>query len=72
MTDGSLSSPIDLVASRATEALNPLLAEMFEAKADNNMICLGELTSGTETIQVQLVVTRNPAKFLDADQVMEE
>lgn len=71
MNDGSQSSDAQQVANRAPLIINSLLQEMFEANEQNNSICLGELSSGREMIQVQLVVTRNPAEFFDADSVME-
>lgn len=72
MNDGSRSSDAQQVANRAPLIINSLLQEMFEANEQNTSICLGELSSGREMIQVQLVVTRNPAEFFDADSVMED
>lgn len=72
MSDGSQSSDAQQVAQRATLVIESLLKEMFEAAEQNNSICLGELSSGRERIQVQLIITRNPAEFFDADCVMED
>lgn len=71
MMDGSQSSDAQQVAKRATSIIESLLEGMFDCNESNNAICLGELSSGIETIQVQLIVTRNPAEFFDADNVME-
>jgi hypothetical protein len=58
------------IASLAPKVIEGLLAEMFAAHAEDNRIALGELYSGDEYIQVQLVVTSKPADLLDDDLVM--
>ncbi len=70
MIDGSQSSEAQQIAKRAELVIHSLLEGLFEAEAQDNSICLGELTSGRELLQVQLIVTRNPADFFDADYVM--
>lgn len=72
MMDGSQSSDAQQVAQRAPLVIESLLEGLFEAGETNNSICLGELSSGNEIVQVQLIVTRNPAEFFDADYVMED
>jgi hypothetical protein len=58
------------IAKRAEHAVLPLLAELLASTEQANRIALGELYSGDEYIQVQLVVTSHPADLLDADHVM--
>ena len=58
------------IASQAPKVIEGLLAEMFAAHAEDNRIALGELYSGDEYIQVQLVVTSKHADLLDDDLVM--
>lgn len=72
MSDGSQSSDAQQIAQRAPLVIQSLLEGLFEASATNNAICLGELSSGREMIQIQLIVTRDPAEFFDADYVMED
>ncbi|MNU11339.1 hypothetical protein D3C72_2591040 [compost metagenome] len=48
----------------------PLLTELLATGEQENRIALGELYSGDEYIQVQLVVTSRPADLLDDDSVM--
>lgn len=55
-----------LVAERAVVEIEDLLADMFDSGAPNNHILLGSLaTESGEVIQVQLVVTRDIAEFVD-------
>jgi hypothetical protein len=58
------------IASRAPKVIEGLLAELFAASAENNRIALGELYSGDQYIQVQLIVTSKPADLMDDDSVM--
>lgn len=58
------------IAARAERAVLPLLAELFASGAEENRIALGELYSGDQYVQVQLVVTSRPAELLDDDSVM--
>ncbi|MGL5036694.1 MAG: hypothetical protein ACRC6F_02995 [Aeromonas sp.] len=59
------------IAARAEQVVLPLLAELLASEEQENRIALGELYSGEQCIQVQLVVTRNSADLMDADSVME-
>lgn len=54
----------------AKRAVLPLLTELLATGEQENRIALGELYSGDEYIQVQLVVTSRPADLLDDDSVM--
>ena len=45
--------------------LHQIITEMFKAQAKDNQILLGELQSGSSTVQVQLKVTTDPEQFLD-------
>lgn len=58
------------IAKRAERAVLPLLTELLASSEQVNRIALGELYSGDEYIQVQLVVTSRPADLLDDDSVM--
>lgn len=58
------------IASQAPKVIEGLLAEMFASRAEDNRIALGELYSGDEYIQVQLVVTSKHADLLNDDLVM--
>ncbi|HDN9016792.1 hypothetical protein GVO02_01590 [Aeromonas caviae] len=58
------------IAKRAERAVLPLLTELLASTEQTNRIALGELYSGDEYIQVQLVVTSCPADLLDDDSVM--
>ncbi len=58
------------IAKRAEQAMLPLLTELLATGEQENRIALGELYSGDEYIQVQLVVTSRPADLLDDDSVM--
>lgn len=60
----------DAIAERAAEALPSLLCELRESGADSNRIALGELHTGDEYLQIQLVVTANQGELLDDDHVM--
>lgn len=71
MSDGSQSSDAQQIAKRAELVIHSLLESLFDADEQDNSICLGELASGKDLIQVQLIVTRNPSAFFDADYVME-
>ncbi|MFA0604926.1 hypothetical protein [Vibrio amylolyticus] len=53
------------VADEASCYIETLLAEMFEGNYPNNEVLLGILSSGSDTIQVQLKITRNAAEFMD-------
>ena len=57
------------IAKRAERAVLPL-TELLATGEQENRIALGELYSGDEYIQVQLVVTSRPADLLDDDSVM--
>jgi len=58
------------IAQRAERAELPLLTELLASNEQTNRIALGDLYSGDEYIQVQLVVTCRPADLLDDDSVM--
>ena len=58
------------IAKRAERAVLPLLTELLASTEQTSRIALGELYSGDEYIQVQLVVTSRPADLLDDDSVM--
>ena len=58
------------IAKRAERAVLPLLTELLASTEQTSRIALGELYSGDEYIQVQLVVTSCPADLLDDDSVM--
>lgn len=55
------------IEENAVGWVEKLIAEMLEGEHDDNRIILGELStqSGSEIIQVQLVVTRNESDFID-------
>lgn len=53
------------IAKEAPKHIEGLLADMFAANADDNRVCLGGVYSGQQYIQIQLVVTSNPAALLD-------
>ncbi|OEF59698.1 hypothetical protein A1OW_21510 [Enterovibrio norvegicus] len=55
------------IAAMAPDNIIALLRDMFAGQYDNNEVALGVLLSGTEEIQVQLKVTRNPQEFIDTD-----
>lgn len=58
------------IGQRAESVLAQLLVELRESGSDSNRIALGDLHSGDEYLQIQLVVTANPAELLDDDHVM--
>lgn len=58
------------IGRRAEQILPDLLVELRESGSDCNRIALGELHTGAEYLQIQLVVTANPADLLDDDHVM--
>lgn len=58
------------IAQRAERAVLPLLTELLASNEQTNRIALGDLYSGDQYIQVQLVVTSGPADLLDDDSVM--
>ncbi|OCA63013.1 hypothetical protein A9R10_08225 [Aeromonas piscicola] len=58
------------IAKRAERAVLPLLTELLASNEQVNRIALGELYSGDQYIQVQLVVTSCTADLLDDDSVM--
>lgn len=58
------------IAKLAEQAVLPLLTELLAGNEQANRIALGELYSGDQYIQVQLVVTSCPADLLDDDSVM--
>lgn len=60
------------IAKEAPKYVEGLLAEMFAANAEDNRICLGGVYSGQQYIQIQLVVTSNPAEWMDDDSMMED
>jgi len=53
------------VAQKATEVIEQVLSEMFDGDYANNGIILGTILNGSEEIQVQLKVTRDPCEFMD-------
>lgn len=53
------------VAQTATEHVETLLADMYEAKAGNNYMLLGTVGTMEKPIQIQLIVTRDPNEFFD-------
>lgn len=53
------------IAKTAPAHIEGLLAELFAAKAEDNRVCLGGVYSGAQYIQIQLVVTSNPAQLMD-------
>ena len=59
-----MSEAIQLAAT-ATEHIDDLITEMFAGSHDNDHMLLGTLQSGSEQVQVQLIVTRNTEEFLD-------
>jgi hypothetical protein len=60
------------IARRAEHAVLPLLSELFESGVESNRIGLGALYSGDQYLQVQLVITANPAELLDDDLLMDD
>ncbi|MGL5070158.1 MAG: hypothetical protein ACRC61_02705 [Aeromonas salmonicida] len=58
------------IAQRAELALLPLLTELLISGEQENRIALGELYSGDQYIQVQLIVTSKQEELLDDDSVM--
>ena len=58
-------SDAQTIATEASENIESLIAEMLEGDYQNNAILLGTLNSGADDIQVQLIVTREPAEFMD-------
>jgi hypothetical protein len=54
-------------AEKAVDWVEQLIAEMIDGDHQDNKIVLGELTnqSGSEELQIQLVVTRNKEDFID-------
>ncbi|MGY6037933.1 hypothetical protein [Aeromonas sp. AE23HZ002T15] len=55
------------IARQAPKFVEGLLADMFAANAEDNRIALGGVYAGPQYIQIQLVVTCNPAVLLDDD-----
>lgn len=53
------------IARQAPKLIEGLLVDMFAAKADDNRVCLGSVIAGQQHIQIQLVVTSNPATLMD-------
>lgn len=53
------------IAKTAPAHIEGLLAELFAANAEDNRICLGGVYAGQQYIQIQLVVTSNPAQLMD-------
>ena len=53
------------IAKEAPKYVVGLLTEMFAANAEDNRVCLGGVHSGQQYIQIQLVVTSNPAALMD-------
>ena len=58
------------IAKRAERAVLPLLIELLASNEQVNRIALGELYSGDQYIQVQLVVTSKQEDLMDDDSVM--
>lgn len=58
------------IAKRAERAVLPLLTELLASNELVNRIALGELYSGDQYIQVQLVVTSKQEDLMDDDSVM--
>ena len=58
------------IAKEAPKHVEGMLAEMFAANAEDNRVCLGGVYAGAQYIQIQLVVTSNPAQLMDDDSVM--
>lgn len=57
------------IAKEAPKHIEGLLADMFAANAEDNRLCLGGVYAGQQYIQIQLVVTSNPAALLDEDYI---
>lgn len=57
------------IAREAPKHIEGLLADMFAANAEDNRLCLGGVYAGQQYIQIQLVVTCNPAALLDEDYI---
>ncbi|MEH8140120.1 hypothetical protein Q7I15_05620 [Aeromonas veronii] len=53
------------IAKEAPKHVEGMLAEMFAANAEDNRVCLGGVYAGAQYIQIQLVVTSNPAQLMD-------
>lgn len=53
------------ITGAASDHIESLIADMLAANAADNSILLGTVISGNDEIQIQLVVTRDPAKFMD-------
>jgi hypothetical protein len=53
------------LASKAGEWVDQLIEEMLEGDHPDNSILLGKVSSGSDDIQIQLIVTRNQFDFLD-------
>ncbi|ARW81557.1 hypothetical protein [Aeromonas salmonicida] len=58
------------IAQRAEQVVLPLLTELLASGEQENRIDLGELYSGDQYIQVQLIVTSKQEDLLDDDSVM--
>lgn len=58
------------IAQRAEQVVLPLLTELLASGEQENRIALGELYSGDQYIQVQLIVTSKQEDLLDDDSVM--
>ena len=55
------------IARQAPKYIEELLADMFAARAEDKRVCLGGVYSGQQYIQIQLVVTCDPAAILGID-----
>ena len=60
------------IARQAPKYIEELLADMFAARAEDNRVCLGGVYSGQQYIQIQLVVTCDPAALLDDGSEVDE
>ena len=58
-------SDAQIIAASGAEHVNEMITEMFAGDHDNDHMLLGTLQSGSEQVQVQLIVTRNTEEFLD-------
>lgn len=53
------------IAGLAPSHVNALLNDMIEGGHKDNLVLLGEVVRGGETIQIQLLVTKDPLYMID-------
>lgn len=54
------------IAERAPEYIDEMLLQLIKlGRNDSDSVCLGTLISNRNQIQIQLVITNDPTRFLD-------